>query len=225
MREDLQISKITAHFVCLLLACVSIPAAFSYADSDWQFWTIEALEHKVTSAWNARAEAEFHFDARMRSPFNRQADIGISRKVRDWLGISVNCHVVKEVKNGEWKNERRPHINATLYANMCGLRLSARNRMEYRILEHGDIMWRYRNKLRVGLPKKLLKSDMEAYVSNEIFVDCEKQLVEQNRVLVGVAASFLGYAKLEVYLMAVATRKKSAWTDVNVLGANIVLTL
>lgn len=221
--ETMLMRQYAPHVACLLAMWSSVPPAHAFDNHDWQFWTTEAVEYKITDQWNAKMDAQFYFGDDMSDLFYRHADIGISRKVAPWLGIGVNYRFIEQKKNDEWKQESRPHINGTFYWRTGGLRFSDRNRLEYRIREDAHDFWRYRNRLRVGLPLQWSRLNIEPYVSYEVFIDSEQEEVNGNRASVGVGSSFLEHFKLELYYMFQSEKKDVGWTDANILGTNLSL--
>ncbi len=199
----------------------SVLPAHAFDNQDWQHWTTEALEYKVTDRWNAKVETEFYWGDDMSDLFYRHTDIGFSRKTAPWFGVGVNYRFVEQEKNGEWKQEHRPHINGTFYMTAGGLRLSDRNRVEYREREDASDFWRYRNRLRIGLPLEWAQWNIEPYVSDEVFMDSEQEQVNENRISAGLASGFLKHFKLELYYMIQSCKKNAAWVDTNVLGTSL----
>ena len=212
---------IVAVITCALFLLICVSSLFAFGPRD-QFWTVDAAEYQITSVWKVNIETEFHFDDHF-CLFKRQADIGFSRKMRKWLVIGINYRWADEKTNAEWELENRPHINASIFWKMGRLNLQDRTRMEYRIQKQSDPMWRYRNKLRVGLPLPGTTISLEPYMSDEIFVIFNRLKIDEHRVIAGVASRLQNHLKVELYGMIKSEREFLGWSNTKIMGANILL--
>ncbi len=80
--------------------------------------------------------------------------------------------IFEEDSMGEWQQENRPHLNATLTGKVSGLSVSNRSRLEYRDREAQQDTWRYRNKLTMNLPVELTPLKLQPYFADEVFFEC-----------------------------------------------------
>lgn len=214
--------SITTTLACGFILWLCVTPLIASDRRDRQFWTVDAVECPITGAWKINIETEFHFDDHL-NLLKRQADIGVSLKAKKWLSISVNYKRAEEKANADWEIENRPYINATIFWKMGRLSLSERARLEYRIQEQADPMWRYRNKIRVGLPFQDTSINLEPYLSDEIFVIFNKIAIEEHRILAGVAARLHNHIKVELYYMLKSENENYKWSDTTVMGVNILL--
>ncbi len=212
---------VKSRIVILAAVLASVLPVRAFDNHDWQLWTTEGVDYKVTDQWNARLETEFYWGDGMTDLFYRHVDLGVSRKVVPWFGIGMNHRYVEQEKNGEWKHENRPSVTGTFYWNMGALRLSDRNRFESRLREDADDCARYRNRLRVSLPREWLGVAVEPYVSDEFFIDSEQQEINENRASAGCASTFHKRFKLDLYYMLQSGKKDDRWIDANIVGSSV----
>ena len=101
------------------------------------------------------------------------------------------------------------------------MKLSDRNRFEYRIRSKRNDVWRYRNSLTLKLPFKWTGFKIQPYVAEEIFVDLDKGDLERNRVYNGLEAKLMEHLNLEIYYLWQRTKSAGDWIDINVIGSKL----
>lgn len=204
----------------VLFAC---GAAGAYDDGDWQFWNTDSVETRIGKQLKTKFETEFYWGDDMRELYYAHLDLGVSAKVVTWFELGANYRYVQEKKQGEWRDENRPHLNGTFLWTMGPLAMSDRNRAEYREREAADEGWRYRNRLRACWASKWSRFEIQPYVDDEIFYDFIVEDWNQNRVSVGLSAELASPLKADMYYMLQSNRKNGEWTEANILGVNLKL--
>jgi len=211
-------SLLTSMIFCLsaivLLGGGSVSA---YDDGDWQYWNREGIEGNISRDLKAKMEVEFRFGDNCSELYHQYSELGLAYRCAGWLDLGLNYRQIYEKKGEVWNQENRPHINATLKWGWLGLKFEDRSRLEYRIREGKDNIFRYRNKLTVKLPK-INQFKIEPYIAEEPFYDFDASEVNKNRVYMGVSFKAVKNLKAGLFYMFEANKKNHSWTNINVQG-------
>lgn len=192
---------------------------YSFNDGDWQLWNTDGIEIKLNDRWKIGVEEELRFGDNISEIYYTYTDGGLDLKVTDGLHFGLNYRQVYEKKEDEWKEENRPHANATVKWKLYDLDLSNRSRLEYRMRENKDDEWRYRDKLTVKFPWKWTDYKIQPYVADEIFLDFYGEKINRNRLYAGLTSKIFRHLNVDVfYLWQASKAKVDKWTDYNVMG-------
>ncbi len=198
---------------------ISVSYAFAADDGDFQYWDTEGISWKLGQDWKIELEEEMRLGDNGGNFYYEHLDLGLTYSgLAEWLDLGLNYRQVSEKKSGKWKEENRPHMNATLKWELWDFGFSNRSRFEYRNIEDADNSWRYRNKLTVKLPLKLTKFEIQPYVADEIFYDFDKETLNRNRLYTGFSFKLFKDLKSEIYYLWQSSEKDDKWSDINVLG-------
>lgn len=176
--------------------------------SDWQYWNTDSIEYQ-----NIKLEGEFYVEDN--DCYYKHVDIGYSDDIINWLEAGINYRYITENE----KEENRIHGNLTLKEKILNLKISDRNRLEYRIKET-DTAWRYRNRFRLEYPMLWISP----YVDDEIFIpmtDSQSGTINQNRISAGLKIKLTSYASFKLYAMLISEKNDSDWDETNILGSEI----
>jgi hypothetical protein len=116
---------------------------------------------------------------------------------------------------GAWVAEHRPHLNVTLKWSAMGMRLSDRNRVEYRMIESARQV-RYRNRLMLALPA-FASLRLVPHVSTEPYYDFDAGEVNKNRLIAGFDMKLWGPASLKLEYVLDSIKGSDRWHEVNSL--------
>ena len=205
--------------ICMIvgLALLLTTKVYAYDDGDFQIWNTENQEFKVNKESKITLEEEFRWGDDASDFYYHHYDAGFVYSLNKHLDIGINYRQVYEKKKGEFKEENRPHVNATLKYEFYGFKLDDRNRIEYRHFDYQTDTWRYRNKFAVKFPWKLTRFEIQPYVADEIFVELEDGSLSRNRVYSGLGFTITKNIKGEVYYLLQSSKSSSQWVDSNVL--------
>jgi len=195
----------------------------AYDDNDFQIWHTENQEFKVSKESKITLEEEFRWADDASDFYYQHYDAGFVYSLDKHLALGANCRQVYEKKKGKFKEENRPHLNATLKYEIHGFKLDDRNRIEYRHFDYQADSWRYRNKFTVKLPLYLTRFDIQPYVADEIFVELANGLLNRNRLYSGLSFNVTKNIKGEVYYLFQSSKSSGQWTDTNVFGTKLKL--
>ncbi|MDP8299651.1 MAG: DUF2490 domain-containing protein, partial [Candidatus Tantalella remota] len=197
--------------------------AFAFQYGDFQIWNTDKVDAKINDRLKFKAEQELRFGNNVSEFYYTHTDGGFAFKAADALYFGVNYRLIYEKNsNGKWKLENRPHVNATLKWKLYGFKFSDRNRMELRIRDGKDDVWRYRNELTVKYPWKWTKMEIQPYTADEIFVDLHSGNLSRNRIYNGFTFKLFEHLKGDLfYLWQISRSDKAKWTAYNVLGIEL----
>jgi hypothetical protein len=197
--------------------------ALAFENGDFQLWNTESVEGKLDDRLKVKVEQELRFGDNISELYYTHTDGGFTYNVTEGLDLGLNYRQVFEKKNGEWKEEARPHANATVKWSWQDLKFSNRGRLELRCPEDKSDVWRYRNKLTVSFPWKWTDYDIQPYVADEIFVDFHGDKLNRNRLYVGVKMKLIEHLKADLFYLWQASESSNKWTHYNVIGVKLGL--
>ncbi|MFH1261490.1 MAG: DUF2490 domain-containing protein [Candidatus Micrarchaeota archaeon] len=213
--------KLIAIGLGICFGLFTVVTAFAYEDGDWQFWNTESIEGNFVKNWKVKLEEEFRFGDSMGEFYYHHTDGGLTYRMMDWFYVGLNYRQIYEKKDGEWKEENRPHINGTFNWKWQEFKLENRNRFEYRIREEKKDVWRYRNKLTFAFPVKHTKLGIQPYLADEIFVDFDGGELNRNRFYAGFKTKWIKHLKTDIFYLWQTSKKDDDWIDLNVIGAKL----
>ncbi|MFA5090625.1 MAG: DUF2490 domain-containing protein [Candidatus Omnitrophota bacterium] len=196
---------------------------YAYDDGDFQVWHTENQEFKVNKESKVTLEEEFRWGDDASEFYYQHYDAGFVYSLNKHLDLGVNYRQVYEKKNGKFKEENRPHLNAILKYDFYGFRLDDRSRIEYRHFDYQADSWRYRNKFTIKFPWKFTKLEIQPYLADEIFLDFQNKAFSRNRFYSGFGMNFTKNLKGEIYYLLQSSRSGNNWVDANVLGTKLKL--
>ena len=205
----------------ILLSLFTSTPAFAHDDGDWQLWNTESIEGKLNKGWKVKLEEEFRFGDSMEALYYHHTDLSLTYKLTDWFFLGIAFRQIYEKKNGEWREENRPHINGTFKWTMHEFNLKNRSRLEYRIREGKEETMRYRNKLTVTPPFKWTKLSIQPFVADEVFGDFDKGELNRNRFYMGIKAKLSENLKLNIFYLWQTSKKQEEWLNCNVVGIKL----
>ena len=215
------------RFLCLgiflLIVLFAHQAFAAFGDGDFQYWNTEQISWKVQEKWQISAEEEFRFGSSAGRFYYQHTDITLKYSgMADWFDIAAGYRLVYENKGqGKWAYENRPQFEGIFKMDLWDLKLSDRNRFEWRFPENKTSRWRYRNKLTFALPLKISELNFKPYVADEIFVDFKEGELNRNRLYGGIEFKLLKHLTFDIYYLWESTKSGKHWVNYNVLGTKL----
>ncbi|MDD4980063.1 MAG: DUF2490 domain-containing protein [Candidatus Omnitrophica bacterium] len=194
---------------------------YAYDDGDFQLWHTENQEFKASKESKVTLEEEFRWGDDASDFYYQHYDAGFVYSLNKSLDLGLNYRQVYEKKGSKFKEENRPHINATLKWDLAGFKFDDRNRFEYRHFNYQTDYGRYRNKFNVKFPWKFTKIAIQPYLADEIFLNFKYKAFSRNRFYAGFSMAFTQNVKAEVYYLLQSNRSSDRWTDANALGTKL----
>ncbi len=198
---------------------------FANDNGDSQLWNTESIEGALAEDWGVKLEEEFRIGDDMEQLCYHHTDCGLTYKLTDSFLLGFNYRQIFERKNGEFEEENRPHVSATIKWRWEDFSFKDRSKFEYRVRTGKDNAWRYRNKLSATLPVKMTKFDVQPYLADEVFIDLNEGKFSRNRLYAGFGAGLMKHLKLDVFYLWQTSKKKEDWIDFNVIGVKFEVKL
>jgi len=207
-----------------LIFCMGLFAvipAFAFEDGDLQVWNAESVEGRLNDHLKLKLEEELRFGDNAGELYYTHTEGGITVSVTDSLDLGMKYRQIYEKKNGKWKEENRPHFNATVKWVGQGFKFKDRNRIEYRDCEDKQDTFRYRNKLSIDFPVRWTRFNIQPYIADEIFIDFEGEKFNRNRFYAGFKAKLFKHLKTDIFYLWQSSEKSDKWIDYNVIGVKV----
>ena len=123
-------------------------------------------------------------------------DFGIEKSLKNNWSTALHYRAFYKYSDEEWKLEKRPHFNIKKTFKLETLKISIRNRIEYRI-KGLDKTFRDRLRVFIGSNREFLK--IKPFISNEFFYDFEDNRYNKNWFSFGFQAAKSKYGKPSIY--------------------------
>ncbi len=206
---------------CFFAALLALGPAVSIARAgdDWEYWSYYGVTAKLPHKLQLGAEQRFRFRNDMSDFFYVQTNFGLWWNAHEHLTLGTFYSFIEEDKSGEWRDENRWTMEATVKASLGPLRFSDRNRFEQRWHEVGGTGQRYRNSLKMEWPIKVRGRKVSPYVYDEVFYDFEKDELSRNRLSTGVTVELTRQLSLEIFYILQSDRTGTDWNERNVVGS------
>lgn len=205
----------------LFLAAVSFKA-YAYENGDFQIWHTENQEVEIGKATKLTQEEEWRFGENASEFYYQHYDWGVVYGFDKRLDIGFNYRQVYEKYKQKWREENRPHVNATVKLDLWKFKFEDRNRLEYRHFRYKDDFIRYRNKFTLKYPIDFKKIKITPYVSDEVFIASNATGFNENRFYAGTEFTLTKNLKVDLYYLLKDNRiKDEKWSCANVLGTKL----
>ncbi len=205
---------------------IFLAGTYAYAgSSDFQYRNINSVTWKVSKDWKLSLTEEVYFKDDASDFYYEHTELGILYSgFFKWLDVSLNFrHALTESPSNKWKKEEQPGFHATFKFKIKDYDFSDRNRFEYRIREDSDDFWRYRNMVTMRFPLKLTRYNIQPYLSDEFFVDFDKEELNENRAYAGLSFKLSKNWGADLYYLWRRVKSGDKWTTNNILGTRLKL--
>lgn len=213
-----------ALLISFLTLFVFIFPQCTHADeNDWEFWNNDFVDWSLTENWKARVAVEFKFNDDMSNHYYNHVDAGVSRKLSEWFRLGFNYRYIDEDSGSGWNTEHRPYVTGAFAWKWGKVRLTNRNRLEYRDREASSNTWRYRNRLLIRPPQKWTRYKIQPYFSGELLYQFSVSSWNQYRLRAGLGARLTELLQMDLYYMLKSSESNNDWTNTNIIGLNLGL--
>lgn len=197
--------------------------AYAYDDGDFQVWHTDVEEKRINKKLKISLEEEFRWGDNAGEFYYQHYEPGLTYEVNEHLDLALKYRQIYDKKNGKFREENQPNLNATFKWQSFGTSFDDRSRLEYRHFDYQPDSWLYRNKLTSNLPWKFTKFEIQPYLSDEIFINFYNTAFSRNRFSAGLIFNLTKNIKAEVYYMLQSTKSSHEWTKANVFGSKLKL--
>ena len=218
----MRIFKLLTFILLAIMLNIFFHNAFAFDDGDFQYWNTESVSWQVKDNWKIKLEEEFRFGDNAGDFYYQHSDFGLTYSgLADWFNAGINYRLLFEEKNSVWKQENRPHLNATIKWKWLDMGFSNRARFEYRDKEDSKDTWRYRNKFAIKMPWKVTEFEIQPYIADEIFYDFDADKLNRNRLYSGIGFKISKNLNADIFYLWESTEKSDKWNDYHILGVKL----
>ena len=192
-------------------------SSFAYADADWGYKGKYSVSFPVIDKWEGCVISELRYKDNMSDHYYSHLEVALSYEYLEWLEIGTNYRYVSRVIDDGWKRENRPSINAEIKWSWADFVLSDNNKLEYRIREDKEDIFRYKSKLKIEYPVEWTALKISPYASEVIFYDFDVGRLNGYRLEAGFSMQLLKNSELYIAYQFGSDEKSDDWTDTNYL--------
>lgn len=195
--------------------------AFASEDGDWQFWSLGGMQVNLSESWKAGLEQQFRLGDNMVKLYYRYTDFGIAWRATPWFILGCDYAQIYEKREGDWKEENRPHLNGTFKWSWRKVGFEDRNSIERRIREGRENIWMYRKKLSFAIPTNWTRFFIQPYLADEIFLIADEGKLYRNRLAGGFRGQLLEHLGIDAYYLWQSSERGGNWIDYHVVGVKL----
>ena len=196
--------------IAVILALAPMGRAQVNADGDWQFWTHERANIKITDTITGTVGAMYRFGDDMSELWYQHYDAGVSFKVAKWLSICpsyrlkmVDAGLSGKFAGDDWINIHNPSLNF-IFSHKIG-KVMLKNNCRFAYWDYDDEFKRddllyYRNIFMVAGPA-LTKAKIKPYIQEDFFFSTNNGQVDRNRLSTGLMVGKWGVVTPKLYFM------------------------
>jgi hypothetical protein len=192
-------------------------STFAYADTDWGYKSKYKVSFPVIDKWEGSVISELRYNDDMSDHHYSHLETVLSYDFLDWLELGTNYRYISRSTDDGWKRENRPSIYAEFKWNWADFELSNNNKLEYRIRQADEDIFRYKNKLKIEYPVEWTALKISPYVSEVIFLDFDVGQLNGYRLEAGFSMQLLKNSELNIAYQFGNDKKSDDWTDTNYL--------
>ena len=192
-------------------------SSFTYADADWSYKSKYSVSFPIIDKWDGSVISESRYKDDMSDHYYSHLEVVLGYDFLDWLEIGTNYRYVSRVTDDGWRRENRPSIYAELKWSWADFEFSNNNKLDYRIREDNEDIFRYKNKLKIEYPIEWTELKISPYVSEVIFWDFDVGQLNGYRLETGFSMQLLKNSELCIAYQFGNDKKSDDWTDTNYL--------
>jgi len=133
-----------------LLAAVVLCLAGRLPAFEFDYWPKAIVTVPLDPQWQFRVEEWLSFTDNVGRFKDSQTDVWLNYfGLADWLCVGAGYKKVYAQDDDDWTTEDRPMLDAAVKTKVGGFGVTDRSRLEYRLVQDEDEVWRYRNRLTV----------------------------------------------------------------------------
>jgi hypothetical protein len=224
MKDGINAASPRRERTWILLAAVVLCAAGPLPAFEFEYWPKAFVTVPLDKQWQLRFEEWLSFTDNVSRFKDSQTDVWLTYLgLADWLSVGVGYKRVYTKGDDDWSMENRPMLDAAVKTKVYGFGVTDRSRLEYRLIQEEDEVWRYRNRLTVTSPVTFTPLQIQPYAAEEVFVTSDGQGFSQQRLYGGVFIPLHEKVRLELFYIWKLDKSDDDWHDTNVLGSWVYL--
>ncbi|MEW5895926.1 MAG: DUF2490 domain-containing protein [Candidatus Omnitrophota bacterium] len=210
--------------VVVIFNYLIVSDSMAFTRNDAQLWTAVMLKMHMSYDNYLYLGREFRFGNHCKEVIYRYTEGGVSFEKYEWVHIAMLYRYGTRKKDGVWEEESTPHLNVTFIKRTDSIFLSTRNRIEYEMLRKTKDIWRYRNKIIIGIPMKWNKKELRPYVADEFFIDFDQDCHNINQISGGIRFELVENFLADVFCLWQSRVDRNWESPDHVVGMNLELT-
>jgi len=204
----------------IAVAVIVLSGALHVPAFEFEYWPKAIVTVPLNQQWQFGFEEWLSLTDNASRFKDTQTDLWLTYLgLADWLSVGVGYKRVFAKADGDWQIEDRPMLNAALKTKVHGFGVIGRSRLEYRIVEDEEEVWRCRNRLTILSPVTFTPLKIQPYTAEEVFVSFDGQGLNQQRLYGGVFIPLHEKVRLELFYIWKLDKDDGDWHDTNVLGS------
>ena len=169
--------------ICSVGLFLFLLSSFTYADADWTYKSRYGVSFPIIDRWDGSVISESRYNDDMSDHYYSHLEVVLGYDFLDWLEIGTNYRYVSRTTDDGWRRENRPSIYAELKWSWADFEFSNNNKLDYRIREDNEDIFRYKNKLKIEYPVEWTELKISPYVSEVIFCDFDVGMIWRQSLL------------------------------------------
>ena len=203
--------------ICSVALLLFLTSTITYADADWGYKSFYSVSFPVIDEWECSVISQLRFVDDMSDHSYSDLQVALDYEYLDWLELGTSYRYVTKSTDDGWKRENRPSINAKLLWYWADFELSNNNKLEYRIRQDDEDIFRYKNKLKIEYPAEWTALKISPYISEMIFLDFDVGRLNGYRLDAGFSMQVLKNSELCIAYEFANDEQGDDWTETNYL--------
>ena len=190
-------------------------SSLAYADADWSYKSRYSASFPVIDKLEGSVISESRYKDDMSDHHYSHLEAVLGYDFLEWLELGTSYRYVSRATDDGWRRENRPSIYAEFKWGRADFEISNNNKLEYRIREDNEDIFRYKNKLKIEYPIEWTELKISPYASEVIFWDFNVGQLNGYRLEAGFSMQLLKNSELCIAYQFGNDKKSDDWTDTN----------
>jgi len=183
-------------------------------DSDTKVWLEHEISYGISDNLSFKLLVNERFYNDISSWEELYIDAGIDYKPFSWLVLGPRYrHIKANFNSSNEAVENRYHMNVELIAKLEKFTLESRSRYEYRTFETIPTRHRFLERIRLVVPLfwKINEKRIEAFLSDELNYDLDKDEATHHEMMLGAKLPFSKAFSLKLYYGHEIKKRNNSW--------------
>jgi len=188
--------------------------------ADHQNWDGIGVSKQVNPKFELALDKEIRYKSGFHFKNFDKVTIALNYDVTRWFEMGLQYWRGQIRSVAEWRKEQKPVLVVKFTYNFPRCELSARHKLEYRIIQKYDNIPVYKFRTQVKYPVNNHKLISETYINNEMFVNLKENGFYLNRIRAGVKLNS-GFLSPDINYVFQLSNKNDEWTTVHAFAVKV----
>lgn len=195
------------------------------AQRKFEIWNKNQIGVPLSDKFLLKISEKVHYRPAENSVEQYYGDLFVARSLSDWIKVSAGFRIV-EAKDSvnAWQTESRPMLRMDLNKKLGKLAFLSYNRLEYRMYKGSDDYCRYKQGLKLQLPK-LTPWHIQFFTSEELFVKLNGAGTHKARFYGGLDSALGTRTKISAFYVLQKTKSSGEWGNTDILGVKLYIAI